>query len=976
MKTSSSPPIARHVRPRPRRVGAIGVVMALVAAVLPALAVASPSQAASPTVVSFTFDDGYADQLPAAASLAANGMKGTFYVNTGTLGLDTIMTRTNLDSLKAAGHEIGGHTVSHTALPSVPAAEAKRQICIDRNNLVDWGFGPRSFAYPFADINATVVGLAQECGYNSARNLGDLKSRFGAADGPYAETIPPANAFETRALDQVDTSWTLQDFKDSVTNAENSTNGGWVQFTFHNICADAAATCPELSVRQSVFDEFVTWLKARPSSTTVKTVGDVVGGAVKAKVVPADPPPPTNGTGLTNPGFETVTSGTPECWTKGGFGSNTPVFDLASPGRTGTYAGRITIDDYVSGDAKYLQALDLGTCAPGATAGRSYTLSGWYTSTANTQFAVYRRNAAGGWEYWTSSPWFASASDWTNATWTTPEVPAGYTGISFGLNLFSNGTLTVDDYSIKAYASETTATVTPAAPTATGWYVTRPTVVLATTATSGWTIEYSLDGGPWTAYTGPLDVADGTHTLGYRSKTPTGILEDTKTLTLKVDTVKPVVTVAYEPVGRKLTATATDATSGVDTIEYRLAGAPAWTAYPTAGITVPDVQATQTYEFRATDKAGTVSDTVTKSVAPDLKTTATITPAAADGSNGWYRTKPTATVTKGGSTPTAEYSVFDGAWATYTAPVVIGDGQGTFRHRGANGSVKGEESSIPLKVDSTNPTVTPAFDRPTRTLTITASDATSGVDKREYRVSGAATWTTYTGPVKLSDATSATYQFRSTDKAGNVSATQTLQVKERRLMATVGLSLSPGVAKFGKASSARIVVTGQPGNPTPTGTVTVLVDGKAVATPALVGGVATVKLPADLRGGLHLVAATYAGDADTRPSISNLAVLVVVKVPANVKATLASSKIAAGSKPKVTASVSVRGTSVKPTGTVAFMVGGKTVKKVTLKASDRGKVTVRLPKVSRKGLYGVKAVFSRSTDAKADASKVRTLRVR
>ena len=68
--------------------------------------------------------------------------------------------------------------------------------------------------------------------------------------------------------------------------------------------------------------------------------------------------------------------------------------------------------------------------------------------TTVTQFAVYYRNSAGTWVYWTSSPWFAAAGSYTQAAFTTPALPAGATAISFGLNLFRNGTLVTDDYAM------------------------------------------------------------------------------------------------------------------------------------------------------------------------------------------------------------------------------------------------------------------------------------------------------------------------------------------------------------------------------------------------------------------------------------------------------------------------------------------------------------------------------------------------
>lgn len=79
--------------------------------------------------------------------------------------------------------------------------------------------------------------------------------------------------------------------------------------------------------------------------------------------------------------------------------------------------------------------------------GQSYTLGTWYQSTARTQYSVYCRAAAGSWVYWASSPFFPASQGWAHARRATPPVPAGASGLSFGLALFSKGSLTTDSYS-------------------------------------------------------------------------------------------------------------------------------------------------------------------------------------------------------------------------------------------------------------------------------------------------------------------------------------------------------------------------------------------------------------------------------------------------------------------------------------------------------------------------------------------------
>jgi peptidoglycan/xylan/chitin deacetylase (PgdA/CDA1 family) len=406
--------------------------------------------AANPTIVSLTFDDGDADQLNAAQSMNANGLHGTFYVPSGYIDNPGYMSLADLQGLAAGGHEIAGHTVTHPDLVTLPADEATRQICNDRVNLSNWGFPVTSFAYPFASNNAAVETIAKNCGYNSARGLGDVQTRFGCAGCALAETTPPADPYNTAAPDEVDNTWTLADLQQTVTQAE--TAGGWVQLTFHHV---APASTDPLNITPALFGEFAAWLKARPATTTVKTVNEVIGGTAKPVVAgPAVPPQASAGNLVKNPGLETLTSGMPQCWNAGGYGTNTPAYSVVGPGHSGAVAEQLVVSGYVDGDSKLLPALDLGGCSPSATAGHTYALGAWYKSTTSTQFTLYYRIGLGSWKYWTSSPWFAAATTYQKASWTTPALPAGADGISFGLNLFSNGTLTTDDYEMFDVANQ------------------------------------------------------------------------------------------------------------------------------------------------------------------------------------------------------------------------------------------------------------------------------------------------------------------------------------------------------------------------------------------------------------------------------------------------------------------------------------------------------------------------------------------
>jgi peptidoglycan/xylan/chitin deacetylase (PgdA/CDA1 family) len=465
--------------PRSRRLRAVAIasLIALVASTAAVLGIAAPAQAAGPTVVSLTFDDGNADQLAAAQVMNSKGLPGTFFIISGSIDQPGYLTQANLATIAAdpAGNEIGGHTVHHLDLTTLTQDDVTREICNDRVNLTNWGYQVTSFAYPYASVNDAAEATAQSCGYNSARGLGDLKTPPGTdcQDCDNAETVPPADPYYTRAADEIDSSWDLAAMQKRVTDAE--ADGGWVQFTFHHICDDCG-TDPALgNISTTQFDQFTTWLASTwqdGTTKTVKTVNGVVGGAVQP-VVPGPgltPPPGPGVNGSQNPSLETPGSvaNIPQCWWASSFGTNTPAFTTVTPGHTGATAVKVTMTNYVDGDAKLLALFDESGCSPSVTPGNTYSLRAFYTSTVNTQFAVYTRNTLGIWNYWTSSPLFGPVSSYTQAEWTTPAIPADVTGISFGLNITANGELTTDDYAIYDTVGAPLLALSPVDPIVTG----------------------------------------------------------------------------------------------------------------------------------------------------------------------------------------------------------------------------------------------------------------------------------------------------------------------------------------------------------------------------------------------------------------------------------------------------------------------------------------------------------------------------
>jgi hypothetical protein len=261
-----------------------------------------------------------------------------------------------------------------------------------------------------------------------------------------AETIPPANPYLFKAPDSIQDTWSVSDIEGLVTQAENN-GGGWINLIFHHICDNA---CDPYSITLANFSAVLTWLQTQPVS--IKTVNQVIGGSVNAPVSAPNVPPAAPGTnGVVNTSLETMDQynpGAPYCFTPNTTGTNTALFAEVSGAHTGQVAEQINVSSFASGSARLIVKQDLGQCAPSVVVGDAYLMSEWYQSTAPVQFDSWYRDSNGGWHWWTQSPMFSASGSWAQAVWATPAIPSNAVAVSYGLEIESTGTLTVDDYGL------------------------------------------------------------------------------------------------------------------------------------------------------------------------------------------------------------------------------------------------------------------------------------------------------------------------------------------------------------------------------------------------------------------------------------------------------------------------------------------------------------------------------------------------
>jgi len=397
------------------------------------------------TIVTLTFDDTLADQYQVGDLLAARGLVATFYVNAPRLQQSGYMSLTQALSLQQRGNEIGGHTLDHVNLTTLSAADATREVCDDRDALIAAGFRVTSFAYPFSANNDAVNAIVRDCNYNSARDNGGLLSP--TCDGcPYANPIPPLDAYALQTNSSVQSTNTLADLQSWVLAAEQH-GGGWVPITFHHVCDG----CSTNGVSASMLTAFLDWLAPRAAlGTQVATVDQVIGGDVKPPIAPPPPPPDPKGNLLRNPSLETDINRdqVPDCWYRGGSGTNAATYSLVANAADGSVAQRIDMTSFTSGARRLVTRQDAGACAPPALAGHTYTLRASYIANVQPLFSVYYRTTAGAWVWFAQSPRLPASSTYVTAAYTTPPLPADATALSVGLTITNVGFIVMDAYSL------------------------------------------------------------------------------------------------------------------------------------------------------------------------------------------------------------------------------------------------------------------------------------------------------------------------------------------------------------------------------------------------------------------------------------------------------------------------------------------------------------------------------------------------
>lgn len=191
------------------------------------------------------------------------------------------------------------------------------------------------------------------------------------------------------------------------------------------------------------------------------------------------------------------------------------------------------------------------------------------------------------------------------------------------------------------------------------------------------------------------------------------------------------------------------------------------------------------------------------------------------------------------------------------------------------------------------------------------------------------------------------------------SATQDVVVKTPSTIAVTGTT-----APYGKAKSVKVTATinGAPA----TGPVSVKVGSAAAKSYTLSSGVVTVPVSASVPAGALAVTATLPGNASVDAATAKIT-LTVAKAKPGISAKLAKTKIKASARGKVTVKVAPSGA----TGKITIKSGSKVVGTGTVK---NGKVTIKLKKL-KKGTYRLIATYSGNSNFTSAKTAKLTLKV-
>ena len=183
----------------------------------------APAANAAGGMVSVTFDDGWASQYNNALPILTKyGVPATLYVFSGAINTEDYMTQAQIQAFANRGDEIASHTVTHSDLTKLSAAQLENELAQSKATLQQM-FGPSAaldFASPFGAYNAATTAAVQKH-YATQRNT-DAGFNGQTGFNPYNILV--------QNVDSSTTTGTVQRWLNSA-----KANNTWLVLVYHEV---------------------------------------------------------------------------------------------------------------------------------------------------------------------------------------------------------------------------------------------------------------------------------------------------------------------------------------------------------------------------------------------------------------------------------------------------------------------------------------------------------------------------------------------------------------------------------------------------------------------------------------------------------------------------------------------------------------------------------------------------------------------
>ncbi|HHT35860.1 MAG: polysaccharide deacetylase family protein [Candidatus Wallacebacter cryptica] len=134
--------------------------------------------------LTLSYDDGRTADRRLVEIFNKYGIKGTFHLNSGLIGVGD---RVEADEVKSLyeGHEVAAHTVTHPTIARCPKEQVVQELLMDRMRLEELvGYPVRGLSYPNGSHSKQIRELLPHLGYAYSRVVGDSHS-FGLPEDLY-----------------------------------------------------------------------------------------------------------------------------------------------------------------------------------------------------------------------------------------------------------------------------------------------------------------------------------------------------------------------------------------------------------------------------------------------------------------------------------------------------------------------------------------------------------------------------------------------------------------------------------------------------------------------------------------------------------------------------------------------------------------------------------------------------------------------